>query len=178
MADPYHQQGAQSHLSALFDGQSLFLKNVRLLKGKTEIFKAASGNAKRDPIPNGTYWFQSADVFAVTAGSDWTPSLGFSKPMLLARELLEGRPWGALATAMTLHAGAWGEFRIPIRQTRGQQAATGRSAMFIHGGDTFGSAGCIDLSHGIGVFVEFLRREHPNGENRWIELNVSPAGTR
>ena len=159
-----------------FDGETLFLKNLKCLKGRSEQFPAVSGNASSESIPNGVYWIQSDEIHQMKLSDDWTPK-GFSKPMLLIRELANRRILGALPEALMVHMGAWGEFRIPIRQSIKQESATGRTKMFIHGGDTPGSAGCIDLVHRISVLVAFLRKEHQNGAH-WIDLTVHSGKSR
>jgi Protein of unknown function (DUF2778) len=55
---------------------------------------------------------------------------------------------------------AWGDYRITIHVTPGTVTHS-RGGFFIHGGKTFGSAGCIDLSYAIGSFAAELRRIAP-----------------
>jgi hypothetical protein len=165
------KHGHQSHLTMLFDGSSLFLRNIKSLRGNTEIFRAGSGNASSEPIPDGKYWIQTNEIHRIKASDDWTPR-GFSKPTLLFNEVANGRLYGALGTALIKHTSAWGEYRIPIRQSVTQENITQRSKMFIHGGDALGSAGCIDLAHGINIFVAFLQKEHVAGSSYWIDLAV------
>jgi hypothetical protein len=170
MPTPDQKHGTPSHLELVFDGDTLFLKNLKCLKGRDEHFKAVSGNLRSDAIPDGLYWIQTGEIHVMKWSDDWTPR-GFSKPTLLAAEILEGRIWGALPSAMMRHMGAWGEYRIPIRQAIDQEQRTGRSKMFVHGGDNYGSAGCIDLGHHISLLVEFLRKDHPTGDHS-IDLIV------
>jgi hypothetical protein len=176
MATPHQKHGKKSHLKMLFDGDTLFLFGLKCLKGKDEQFPATSGNDKSEPIPNGLYWIQTDEIHEMKWSDDWTPNLlGFSKPTLFLHQLFK-KPIGALPNALMLHMGAWGEYRIPIRQTIAQQNSTGRSAMFIHGGDNPGSAGCIDLTYRISMLVAFLRKEHPAGESFSINLTVQRGG--
>jgi hypothetical protein len=55
---------------------------------------------------------------------------------------------------------SWGSFRITIHP-RPDTVTHGRGGFFIHGGAVFGSAGCIDLSWGMNLFVAQLREELP-----------------
>lgn len=165
---------SNSHLSMTFTGSALRLRNVRTFKGKSEVFAAASGNKQSQPIPPGTYWVNTAEVHRMSLSDDWTPR-GFSKPMLILNEMLQGRIVGAVWNGVMLHMAAWGEFRIPIRQTEAQQLRSGRSNLFIHGGDSPGSAGCIDLGHQIGILVAILQKEHARSDNRRIPLEVIAA---
>jgi hypothetical protein len=50
---------------------------------------------------------------------------------------------------------AWGNFRITIHRVP-ETATFGRGGFFIHGGKTFGSAGCIDLAGGMDQFAAKL----------------------
>ena len=50
---------------------------------------------------------------------------------------------------------AWGEQRITIHP-RHQTATLGRGGFFIHGGTTWGSAGCIDLTYGMASFSKVI----------------------
>ena len=52
---------------------------------------------------------------------------------------------------------SWGQHRIWLEPAPGT-VTHGRSGFSIHGGDTPGSAGCIDLTHSIGEFAdEFVK---------------------
>jgi hypothetical protein len=170
MATQHQKNGEPSHLKLVFDGTTLFLKNLKCLKGKDEHFRAVSGNDRKDPIPDGLYWIQTADIHRMKWTDDWTPR-GFSKPTLVAYVIAKQGPWGALPNALMMHMGAWGEYRISINQTIDQEKQTGRNKMFIHGGDEPGSAGCIDLGDHISILVSYLKREHPSG-NFAIDLTV------
>lgn len=102
---------------------------------------------------------------------DWTPN-GFSKPTLILGEMLEGKIDGAVGNALMKHMSAWGEYRISIKQSAEQATRTGRTNLFIHCGDSLGSAGCIDLSLGMNIFVHYLQKEHPKASNFWIPFRV------
>jgi hypothetical protein len=77
-----------------------------------------------------------------------------------------------LDTIEQRHSAAWGRFRIPICQDAEPQRRTGRSGMFIHRGTVPGSAGCIDLTEWIDVFVEHLRTEYAGASRRVVPLLV------
>ncbi|MEP1445862.1 MAG: hypothetical protein ABJK37_07105 [Paraglaciecola sp.] len=162
---------SNSHLSITFNGSSLKLDNVKKFGGKSEVFKAVSGNQSSEPIPKGTYWIYSSEIHKMSFGDDWTPR-GFSKPTVMLALALKGKVFGCVWNGVMLHMSAWGEFRIPIRQSLAQRESTGRYNMFIHGGDSPGSAGCIDLGHQISIFVAVLKNEHTENEKTKIRLNV------
>ena len=172
MATPFIKNGEQSHLSMMFNGEYLFLRNIKCLRGRSEQFQAASGNGKKAPNPAGQYWIQVDEVHKMKATDDWTPG-GFSKPTIALVNAIKGNIAGAIPNAMMMHMSAWGEYRIPIRQSPEQQARSGRTNMFIHGGDKFGSAGCIDLTDGINILVAYLKKEHGEAAPRWMELLVT-----
>ena len=53
--------------------------------------------------------------------------------------------------------GDWGNFRVPVTPMPGTQTL-GRSDFFVHGGDTPGSAGCIDVGNQDTVLFPQLRK--------------------
>ena len=162
---------SKSHLKITFNGSSLQLDNVKKFGGKTEVFKAVSGNESSEPIPKGRYWIYSSEIHKMSFGDDWTPK-GFSKPTLILALALKGKVWGCVWNGVMLHMSAGGEYRIPIRQDSNQREKTGRKNFFIHGGDSPGSAGCIDLGHQISILVSILQNEHSENEKAKIPLNV------
>lgn len=62
---------------------------------------------------------------------------------------------------MPFSEGAWGKYRVTIHPFI-QTVTYGRGGFFIHGGATFGSAGCIDLAYGMDNFVAKLREKLPS----------------
>jgi hypothetical protein len=53
--------------------------------------------------------------------------------------------------------GDWGNFRVPLRPAPGTETY-GRTRFFLHGGDTSGSAGCIDVGGQDKVLFPLLRK--------------------
>lgn len=78
--------------------------------------------------------------------------------------------WGNAWYHVTASRSAWGNFRISIHPFTTTETF-GRGGFFIHGGDTPGRAGCIDLSLSMDKFVSDLRREV--GENRTCKIHLS-----
>ncbi|SAI46918.1 Uncharacterised protein [Bordetella ansorpii] len=65
--------------------------------------------------------------------------------------------WDNAWYRFTASRAAWGNHRITIRPYP-DTPVFGRGGFFIHGGDTPGSAGCIDLTHSMDTFVKDLKR--------------------
>ena len=61
---------------------------------------------------------------------------------------------------VSLGTGAWGRYRITIHPLA-LTVCFGRGGFFIHGGEEFGSAGCIDLAYGMDGFVTKVRQVLP-----------------
>ena len=66
---------------------------------------------------------------------------------------------------------AWGNYRIIIHPFTTTETH-GRGGMFIHGGDTAGSAGCIDLWSAMDDFVLDLNAEVGSNDDCQIHLRV------
>lgn len=129
-----------------------FTGKALIFNGKTLKFSypAVSGKQGRyNPIPAGTYWIATDEVYENGPTTDY-----------LTKVTLAVTTFSTLDTIEQRHSAAWGRFRIPIHQSAAQQLRTGRSGMFIHGGTVPGSAGCIDLTEWIDVFVDHLRTEY------------------
>ncbi|MES1207278.1 MAG: DUF2778 domain-containing protein [Pseudomonadota bacterium] len=62
--------------------------------------------------------------------------------------------------SMLLGSDGWGNYRITIHPYPGT-VTHARGGFFIHGGKQFGSAGCIDLAHGIDSLAPILRDMAP-----------------
>jgi Protein of unknown function (DUF2778) len=67
---------------------------------------------------------------------------------------------------------SWGKYRVVIHPVRGTETY-GRGGMFIHGGKTAGSIGCIDLTSYIDQFAADLKAEVCKTQNWKIPLRVS-----
>ena len=66
---------------------------------------------------------------------------------------------------------AWGNYWITIHPYPSTQTY-GRGGFFIHGGDSLGSAGCIDLAENMNQFVEALKKELNGFPQCFIPLTV------
>ena len=122
--------------SLLFDGKSLnWLQNGQTIKS----WSAMSGNenyqsakymnlADNGPIPAGNW------ILKKGSGQSYNPN---NKTWL---DTLKIRNWNN-------YPASWGTSRIPIQPLEGTNTF-GRHSMYIHGGNDFGSKGCIDLAGG------------------------------
>ncbi|WP_370262700.1 tlde1 domain-containing protein [Limnobacter sp.] len=99
--------------------------------------------ANQGPIPEGNYWINPSDL--------WTNT--------------------PLKNILRSPRSAWGDHRIAIRVYPGTNTH-GRGGFFIHGGDTPGSAGCIDLTHAMNDFVKDLKQMLGNQTDCHIHLAV------
>jgi hypothetical protein len=70
---------------------------------------------------------------------------------------------------------AWGNYRIIIHPYPTTETF-GRGGMFIHGGDTPGSAGCVDLWDAMDTFVQDLHTEIGTNTDCMIPLRVNYSG--
>jgi hypothetical protein len=89
-------------------------------------------NKDEGPIPEGEYWISPSEI----------RSPGLSSPLFL------------------INTDSWGFYRITIHRYAGTNTH-GRGGFFIHGGDKFGSKGCIDLAGFMGHFVRRLNELVP-----------------
>ncbi len=76
------------------------------------------------------------------------------------------RPWYKFAMEP-----AWGNFRVTLHVMPGTDTR-GRGGFFIHGGDTPGSAGCIDLTTSMDRFVLRLRSLLQGNPNCFVPVRV------
>jgi hypothetical protein len=98
------------------------------------------------PIPEGEYWIAPAQMKSLWYyPASWVPLAGRAKA-------------------------AWGSHRITIHPFDGT-VTFGRGGFFIHGGDSPGSIGCIDLTSEIGDFADLVE---PFGGKK-IKLTVTYA---
>lgn len=95
------------------------------------------------PIPEGEYWINPSDLWE----NNW------------------------LRNHTTAPRAAWGDFRITIRVQPGT-VTHGRGGFFIHGGTTYGSAGCIDLALEMNNFIRDLKAYIQGAPNCYIGLTV------
>lgn len=131
-------------LYLFFTGKRLWLAGGRVPSS----YVASSGKSEKfDPIPNGRYWINHSELKKLEFWDDLS-----SKLLGEIVHLGPGKGWLA-------HQTGWGNYRIPIRQSGDQERRTGRGHFFIHGGDIPGSAGCIDLTGDMELFVGHLAME-------------------
>ena len=95
------------------------------------------------PIPEGDYWIDPAELWA-------------NNPL----KWVKNAPW------------AWGSHRITIHPYRRTDTYC-RGGFFIHGGWVAGSAGCIDLTARMPIFVAQLKAEV--GESRSCRISLTVA---
>jgi hypothetical protein len=152
MTDPYASERGEplvvqctkprSAYWLLFDGHYL---KMHLQQRVTQAWHARSGSSGSKgvfdytparqavkgggPIPQGEYWIQPAELA--------------SKPGSL--EFWRG-DWSEPG---------WGTHRITVHP-RPTTTTHGRGGFFIHGGETWGSAGCIDLTYGMASFAKVI----------------------
>ena len=127
-----------------YTGSRLWLAGGRVASW----YSAYSGKAGQyEPIPDGVYWINHSEVHQLTFLDDLRQKL-----LGDLYHLEPGSGWLA-------HQVGWGTYRIPIRQTSAQEQRTGRGNFFIHGGAQPGSAGCIDLTKQMPMFVGHLNQE-------------------
>ena len=84
------------------------------------------------PIPEGKYWIRPDELWERT----WVKKIYFSDA----------------------HRAGWGDYRVTIHPFTTTQTHK-RGGFFIHGGKNPGSAGCIDLTSNMPIFVRDLRQE-------------------
>jgi hypothetical protein len=99
------------------------------------------------PIPEGRYLVRQTKLQLMTIVDDMVGTLG--SPL---SEAIRGRKVGAWPGGSI----AWGVHRVELEPFPGTNTF-GRKNFFIHGGTSYGSAGCIDLAMRMHEFVHFLR---------------------
>lgn len=143
------------HVSLRFDGLHLTSKDGKikfparsgkLVKGSFDYSVARQGVVGAGPIPEGGYWIDPCEV------EDAWSTLRHTTLSEKSRAA-----WGR--KSVTIH---------PFSTTHG----FGRYGFFIHGGDTWGSAGCIDLRHKELAFFRELDHERLCEEKCKIYLEV------
>jgi hypothetical protein len=132
-----NRAGKTLKLSLLFDGYYLKLSFGDVVEA------AWFGRSGR--LENGAFAYDGGrqmlkDIGPIPAGEYWILPKQLSQPVMASD--------------------AWGRYRITIHQ-RPTTNAFGRGGFFIHGGTTFGSAGCVDLAKGMDLFVNKLAEFYP-----------------
>lgn len=72
---------------------------------------------------------------------------------------------------------AWGNYRITLHPNPSTETH-GRGGFFIHGGDTLGSAGCIDLAASMDAFIKRLRARLGTSRVCHIPVTVTYPSSR
>ena len=102
--------------------------------------RAHQGLKNKGPLPSGKWLVKQSD-YQKMPQRDWMD-------MIMAEFGRTAWPGGE---------SSWGRHRVWLTPAKGTMTY-GRSGFSIHGGDTPGSAGCIDLTHSMGEFAnEFLK---------------------
>lgn len=146
----------RSPLSLIFDGKWLTASGMKT----RVVFPAVSGKpneknqfdystarqsiARKGPIPEGDYWIQPNQLWE---NNTIKSALGITP------------------------RSAWGNFRITIHPYPHTKTHN-RGGFFIHGGDTPGSAGCIDLTLSMDRFVKEIKKELEGLPKCYIPLTV------
>lgn len=145
-----NQAGKDLKLSLLFDGYYL---KLTIGNSVDSAWFARSGR-----IDNGNFLYdlerqKLKDTGPIPAGEYWILPKQLTQPMVASD--------------------SWGRYRITIHQ-RPTTDAFGRGGFFIHGGSTFGSAGCVDLAKGMDLFINKVA-EFYKLENQCIGATAHPA---
>jgi hypothetical protein len=142
----------KSTLSLCFDGRSLRLQGARI---RTQ-FSAVSGRPKGGSFDYSVEYQKIPSEGPTPEGQYW----------IQPSELQENK-WYRLYNTRD----AWGDYWITIHPYPDTQTY-GRGGFFIHGGKTPGSAGCIDLTKDMNLFVEALARELAGQTECYVPLTV------
>lgn len=142
-----------STTTLFFTGSSLIFKAKKQYN-----YPAISGSTNAKPIPSGHYWIRPKELWRQSAA-------GYIVRNVIGE--LRGVP-----NEGDRHIAAWGWHRITIHPYPDTDTQ-GRGGFFIHGGDMPGSAGCIDLTYYMELFVKDLERELSSGSDCYIPLFVS-----
>lgn len=162
-SDPYASERydptlAHCHaISLMFDGSALTMfASGRLLK----TYQAVSGRPLSSKDGTTSFNYSKArqkqgSVGPIPEGTYWVNP----------QQLWENAWYRAASRS------AWGNYRLTIHPFT-TTTTHGRGGFFIHGGDTPGSAGCIDLTSEMDRFVEDLKAQLGTALNCQIHVNV------
>ena len=101
--------------------------------------------AGKGPIPEGDYTFQKQGFQSYDDLSFWQK---------VVSKIGAGRFPGGIRP--------WGRYRVDLNPTLGTNTYN-RQGIMLHGGNEYGSAGCIDLENQIDNFYNHIR-QHPQSE--------------
>ena len=120
-------------------------KRWKGMSGATDFQKAFYQNvAGKGPLPEGTYWVKQNNL------QHWDDLPWYNK---LASSVSGGRISDKKFGAWPGGTKSWGKHRIWLEPDANTNTY-GRNGLAIHGGDEFGSEGCIDLEKGIDDFAQ------------------------
>jgi hypothetical protein len=125
-----------------FDGRCL---QIRISSRPKFAYPAVSGSTKKGyaSIPSGLYWVQPSELWSRGLVKDSVLCIYAAARSESCKDMVEK------------HRDAWGNYRLTIHPYPSTKVGA-RGGFFIHGGKTFGSAGCIDLAEGMDEFVQDL----------------------
>jgi hypothetical protein len=148
---------ARSHLSLRFTGAQLIVVGGRI---PNLSMPAKSGmEGKADPIPKGEWRIHLDEVVDIPFLAD------------LKIKALAAIKYGSIEKGFDAHRSAWGRYRIYLHPFDVDGAR--RDGFFIHGGDMYGSLGCIDISHWMDYFVVRLAEEHKDTDPKAVYVPVT-----
>mgnify|MGYP000921116776 CR=1 FL=1 len=130
------------NINLLFDGFYLKLRSASADGAVIQAWHARSGTKENGTFDYSVARQQMANLGPIPAGDYWIQPV-------------------QLRTKSVFHRrSAWGDFRITIHP-RTNTNTYSRGGFFIHGGDSFGSIGCIDLAYGMNSFASRLQALTP-----------------
>lgn len=141
------------HVSLVFDGSKLVasdgsswpaVSGLPDAAGKFDYSKASQRKEGSGPIPEGHYWVDPCQV----------------------------RTWRTSPLAHVVARSAWGSASVAIHPFDATPTL-GRGGFFIHGGDTPGSKGCIDLTSHMDNFAKWMEGRKLCAQRCKIQLKVA-----
>jgi hypothetical protein len=112
-------------------------------------FQAKAYQTRHDigPIPEGRYLIRQRNLQTMSEVDDMVGTIADSVSQVIAHRKVGAWPGGSIA---------WGVHRVQLEPLPGTNTF-GRRNFFIHGGASYGSAGCIDLAMHMHEFVHVFR---------------------
>ncbi len=150
--DPAVPQCGRSEVRIAFDGRTLVLRGAK----EQQSWPAVSGR------PDGRGNFDYSRERQRLGGEGPIPA---GEYWINPTELWE-RSWYRFD-----QTAPWGDYRITLH-VMPATVTHGRGGFFIHGGSTAGSAGCIDLTHAMGGFVDRLKALIGPSPNCFVQVTV------
>lgn len=110
------------------------------------------------PIPEGTYWINPQKINK--SPDAWSlENIGNIGAAIVNK--ISKRKYGSMPGGRP----AWGEGHVQINPTEVEVDGVKRGGFTIHGGNTPGSSGCIDLTENDGNFFDFLEKHRGNQDS-------------